>query len=136
MSSADFVIVYWATVLDNALRGYDAATHSFSKDGLPFLKFRDRCYFVTEKELPLAIEKAKHIASSVAKRQGMMPAICVIKAQFPQKELFINDRGGFGMFRLGSTFPVSAFFLVVSDRLQPFPEEELLLLQKRKGGKL
>lgn len=124
MSSQVLVTVYWATALDNVIAGYNATTHSFSKDGLPFLKFKDRCYFVTVRELSLGIAKAKCIAATV----------CVLKAQFPRAELCANDRGGFGMYRLGSTFPVSALFLVFNDHLEPFPEEELLVLQQQRRG--
>lgn len=126
MNSNGLITVYWATALDNVIAGYDATTHSFSKDGLPFLRFQDRCYFVTEQELPLGIEKARHIS----------PTICVLKAELPRNELFSNDNiGGFGMYRFGNTFPVSAFFLVINNHLQPFSEKELFVLQQQKGDK-
>jgi hypothetical protein len=131
----ELMTVYWATLLDNVIAGYDASTHSFSKDALPFLRFKDRCYFVTKKELPLGIEKAKNIALSVAAYPDTLPLICVVEAQFPKNELVRNDTGGFGMYRLGSTFFVSALFLVGDQRLTPFSDEELLELQQRKGGK-
>lgn len=130
----ELITVYWATLLDNVIVGYDAATRSFSKDVLPFLRFKDRCYFVTEGELSLSIEKAKYIARSIARDPDVIPTICVLKARFPRKELFLNDGGGFGMYRLGSTFSVSDLFLVINDRLEPFPQEELLILQRQKRG--
>ncbi|MEK7561102.1 MAG: hypothetical protein AAB539_04065 [Patescibacteria group bacterium] len=125
------VTVYWATLLDNVVAGYNAKTRCFSKEALPFLKFQDRCFFVKKEELPLGIAKAKHIAYGVTKHPARVPTLCVLEAQFLPEELFQNNEDGFGVYRKGNEFPVSQLFLLINDEIEPFSEEALRALQQK-----
>ncbi len=118
------IAVYWATLLESAVIGYDARIGCFDKNAVSVLKFKDRCYFVEERDLPLGIAKAQRTAQSVAKREGRSSQVCVLKSELPLKELSPHTEG-FGLYRMGGTFPVSQIFLVKDGALQPLSVEAL-----------
>lgn len=130
MRRKKYTIVYWATLLDNVIKGYDPETGHFDKERVPSAKFRDRCYFVTRKDLALGIAKAEKIAQKVTGNANKVPPICVLKTRLPSNELTPN-KNGFGLLRIGNSFPVSAIFIFENGHLQSLAPKDLAPVSKK-----